>query len=104
MLRTAVHAGRSDLVHVVAVGRSTAQLPYAAELARAGSTLAFTRESTDDRPPGAPTAAEIEPLLAGREVFFVCGSSRFAGYAEQLLLGAGVDPTAIRVEQFGVTG
>ncbi|MEO7446740.1 MAG: FAD-binding oxidoreductase [Humibacillus sp.] len=104
MLRTAVHAGRPDLVHVVAVGRSRGQLPYAAELARAASTLAFTRESTDERAAGAPTAAELEPLLAGRQVFFVCGSSRFAHYAEQLLIGCGVEPTAIRVEQFGVTG
>jgi ferredoxin-NADP reductase len=104
MLRTAVHAGRPDLVHVVAVGRSTAELPYAAELTRARSTLALTRESTGGRPAGAVTAAELEPLLAGREVFYVCGSSRFAGYAEQLLLGCGVDATAIRVEQFGVTG
>jgi ferredoxin-NADP reductase len=104
MTRAARHAGRRDLVRVMAVGRSHRDLPYADELARAGASLAFTRETTDARAAGPPTAAEIEPLLAGTALAFVCGSSRFAGYAEDLLLAIGVDPARIRVEQFGATG
>jgi ferredoxin-NADP reductase len=40
MTRAARRAGRSQLVRVVAVGRSHDELPYADELARAGATLA----------------------------------------------------------------
>jgi ferredoxin-NADP reductase len=104
MTRAARHAGRLDLVKVMAVGRSHQDLPYADELARAGAALAFTREATDARRAGPPTAAEVEPLLAGIELAYVCGSSRFAGFAEDLLLSVGVDPGRIRVEQFGATG
>ncbi len=104
MTRAARKLGRTDLLKIVAVGRSREDLPYAAELARAGATLAFTRQSTDSRPAGPPTAEEVEPLLAGVDLVYVCGSARFAEYAEGLLLGIGVDPTRIRVEQFGATG
>ncbi len=104
MVRAARRAGRPDLVRVAAVGRSRDTLPYVGELGRAGATLAFTRETTASRPAGAPTADEVGLLLHGVEVAFVCGSPRFAAYAEALLLDCGVDPAAIRVEQFGVTG
>jgi ferredoxin-NADP reductase len=104
MTRAAQRLGRGDLLRVVAVGRGPEELPYAAELAEAGATLAFTRHAAGDRPPGPPTGAELEPLLAGTEVFFVCGSARFADFAETLLLELGVSPEAIRVERFGVTG
>jgi ferredoxin-NADP reductase len=104
MLRTARRLHRSELLRVVAVGRSPAVLPYADELAHAGATLAFTRENTPDRKAGAPTAAELAPLLEGVEVAYVCGSARFAAYAETLLLDCGVAAGAIRVERFGPTG
>ncbi len=104
MTRAARKVGRPELLTVVAVGRSREHLPYAAELSRAGATLAFTRESSDARPAGPPTSAEVEPLLEGRDLVYVCGSSRFAAYAEGLLLGLGVEPARIRVEQFGATG
>ena len=104
MTRAARRAGRADLLRVVAVGRGERELPYVEELRRAGATIAFTREATDSRPAGPPTAAEVEPLLTGSELVYVCGSSRFAEYAEGLVLGLGVDPTHIRVEQFGATG
>ena len=51
-----------------------------------------------------PTADEIVPLLAGAELAYVCGSSRFAEFAEGLLISSGMSPEAIRVERFGVTG
>jgi ferredoxin-NADP reductase len=104
MVRTARRLGRADLLRVVAVGRSPEALPYAAELGRAGALLAYTRHGTADRPAGAPTAAELEPLLEGVDLAYVCGSARFAAYAETLLLERGVEPGAIRVERFGPTG
>jgi ferredoxin-NADP reductase len=104
MTRAARRAGRLDLVKVLAVGRSHRDLPYADELARAGAILAFTREAAGTRAAGAPTPAELAPLLAGVEVAYVCGSSRFAAFGESLLQECGVAMEAIRVEQFGATG
>lgn len=104
MLRTARRLGRRELLTVVAVGRSPDHLPYRAELDRAGAHLAYTRVPTDARPAGAPTRAEVEPLLTGVELAYVCGSARFAAYAETLLLDCGVPAEAIRVERFGPTG
>ena len=85
-------------------GADREALPYADELARAGAMLAFTRASSSDRAAGPLTAAELAPLLGEAELAYVCGSSRFAEYAEGLLLECGVDAAAIRVEQFGATG
>jgi ferredoxin-NADP reductase len=104
MLRTARRLGRSELLRVVAVGRSPDHLPYRAELAKAGASLAYTRVDTDDRPAGPPTADELRALLPGTELAYVCGSARFASYAETLLLDCGVPAEAIRVERFGPTG
>lgn len=104
MTRAARHLGRSDLLRVLAVGRSPDDLPYAEELAQAGATVAFTRDRVGDRPPGPPTSAEIAPLLVGVELAFVCGSARFAAFAEDLLVESGFSPDAIRVERFGSTG
>ena len=104
MLRAARRLDRADLLRVVAVARTPADLPYADELAQAGATTAFTRESSTARRPGPLRAAELAPMLAGVELAYVCGSARFAGFAEDLLVEAGFDPGAIRVERFGVTG
>jgi ferredoxin-NADP reductase len=104
MTRAARHVGHPELIRVVAVGRSPEELPYADELTKAGATIAYTRHDTDIRTAGAPTAEELAPLLDGIEQAFVCGSSRFARFAERLLLECGVSPEAIRVEQFGATG
>jgi ferredoxin-NADP reductase len=104
MLRTARRLGRSDLIRVAAVGRDPVMLPYADELGRSGAHLAYTRQDIPGRPAGAPTAEEITPLLEGVELAYVCGSARFAAYAETLLVDCGVEPQAIRVERFGPTG
>ncbi|WP_231263242.1 FAD-binding oxidoreductase [Nocardioides alpinus] len=104
MTRAARHHGRADLLRVVAVARTPDDLPYAEELAQAGASIVHTRESSTARPPGALTAAELAPLLEGVELAYVCGSARFAGFAEDLLVESGLDPEAIRVERFGVTG
>ena len=94
MARAARRLGRADLLRVVAVGRCPGDLPYADELERHGATLAFTRQTSGDRPAGPLTAEELAPLLEGVEVAFVCGSARFASYAEELLLECGLDPAA----------
>lgn len=104
MARTARRLGRSRLLRVVATGRSPQELPYAEELARAGATLVWTRADTDARPAGPLTAEELIPLLDGTTIAFVCGSARFAAYAEALLVECGVEPGAIRVERFGPSG
>jgi ferredoxin-NADP reductase len=103
MTRTARRLGRSEQLAVTAVGRSPEMLPYVEELGRAGATVAFTRHEDGHRPAGPPTREEIVPLLGSAEVFYVCGSPRFAEYAVPLLLDCGVNPQAIRVEQFGDT-
>jgi ferredoxin-NADP reductase len=104
MTRTARRLGHADLLTVVAVGRSPELLPYADELRRVDARLAFTRHEDGNRPAGAPTREELTPLLDGVELAYVCGSARFAEYAETLLLDCGIDPGAIRVERFGPTG
>lgn len=104
MLRTARRLGRADQLTVVAVGRSPEMLPYVDELRQAGATTAFTRHEDGDRPAGPPTRDELLPLLESAELVYVCGSPRFAEYAVPLVLECGVDPTAVRVEQFGATG
>lgn len=104
MTRTARRLGRSDLLRVAAVGRDPDSLPYAAELARSGALLAWTRHDDSSRPPGAPTSEELVTLLDGIELAYVCGSARFAAYAETALVDAGLSPQSIRVERFGPTG
>ena len=89
---------------MAAVGRTPELLPYLEELQHAGATVVFTRHEDGRRPAGALTREELLPLLAAGQIVFVCGSPRFAEYAVPLLLDCGVDPAAIRVEQFGATG
>ena len=57
--------------------------------------------ATDQR---GPRRREVTPLLGGAELAYVCGSARFAEFAENLLVESGLSPEAIRVERFGVTG
>jgi ferredoxin-NADP reductase len=104
MLRTARRLGRRDLLRVAAVGRDPASLPYAAELGEAGALLAYTRHDDGGRTPGAPTSDELAALLDGVDLAYVCGSARFAAYAETALLAAGLPAQSIRVERFGPTG
>ena len=52
-------------------------------------------------------ARELQPavvVLEDVDLAYVCGSARFASYAEELLMACGLDPGAIRVERFGPTG
>ena len=104
MIRTARRLGRTGRLAVAAVGRSPEMLPYVDELMHAGAAVAFTRHEDARRPAGPPTREELLPLLDSAEVFYVCGSARFAEYAVPLLLDCGVNPQSVRVEQFGATG
>ena len=88
----------------MAVARSPETLPYAEELARLGATLAYTRYDTEEREAGSPTRDELAPLSDGLDLAYVCGSARFAEYAETLLVDCGLSPQSIRVERFGPTG
>jgi ferredoxin-NADP reductase len=104
MLRYAARLGIQDRLRVVAVARTLADLPYADELRAAGAFVALTRENLGDRVAAPPYLEEIEPLVAGTERGYVCGSVGFASFATRLLGEAGVRADTIRVEQFGETG
>ena len=104
MLRYAARHGLADRLRVVAVGRTFAELPYAAELRDAGAFVALTRENLGDRVAAPPYVEELGPLVDGVERAYVCGSAGFARFAERLLGEAGVRRDVIRVEQFGASG
>lgn len=104
MARVAARLGVADRLRVVAVARTWEELPYAEELARSGAFLALTRENRGGRVAAPPYPDELEPLAAGAERAYVCGSAGFASYAQRLLEDTGVDPAVLRVEQFGETG
>ena len=104
MLRYAARHGLGDRLRVVAVGRTLAELPYAAELRAAGALVALTRENLGARVAAPPYADELGPLVGGIDRAYVCGSAGFASFAERLLGEAGVRRDVIRVEQFGASG
>jgi ferredoxin-NADP reductase len=103
MLRYARRLGLTESLRIVAVGRTFAELPYAAELERYGALIALTRENHGDRVAHPPYPFEVEPLAAGTERAYVCGSVGFASFATRLLGEVGVRASTIRVEQFGET-
>jgi ferredoxin-NADP reductase len=104
MLRYAARHGVRDRLRVVAVGRTFADLPYAAELRDAGAVVALTRENFGTRVAAPPYVEELGLLVPGIERAYVCGSAGFASFAERLLGEAGVRRDVIRVEQFGASG
>ena len=86
MARTARRLGSTDLLRIAAMARDRDTLAYAPELERFGATTAYTRAEVGDRPPGPFTVEEVTPMLEGVELGYVCGSARFAAYAEELLV------------------
>ena len=104
MLRYAVRHGLADRLRVVAVGRTFADLPYAAELRDAGALVALTRDNLGDRVASPPYVDEVRPLVDGIERAYVCGSAGFASFAERLLAESGARRDVVRVEQFGASG
>ena len=103
MLRHARRLGLADRLRVVAVARTWDALPYAKELEEAGAFIALTRENRHGRVAAPPYPDELEPLIAGAERAYVCGSVGFASFATRALTEAGMPADAIRVEQFGAT-
>ncbi len=106
MMRHAAHVGRPELLKLAVSARTYAELPYAAELLAAGSTIALTRgqDAAVDRAPGRLTPADLTPLVGAAQTAYVCGSANFAEAASSLLVGVGVPSDTIRVERFGPTG
>lgn len=104
MLRTAAVLGRAGLLRIAVSGRSLAGLPYADEFIGAGALIALTRTSYGIRPAARLTALDLLPLWEPGLTAYVCGSASFAQGAGDLLVGMGVPPASIRVEQFGPTG
>lgn len=103
MLRHARELEHPDLVCLVAAARTAADLPYSDEAMGDCNLVALSREDTPSRPAGRLTSADLAPHVAGRELFFVCGSALFAEAVSRLLVELGVTTTAIRVERFGPT-
>jgi ferredoxin-NADP reductase len=103
MLRTATALGRGDLLRIAVSSRMLAGLPYAGELIEAGALIALTRAPSGIRPAGRLTPADLVPLWEPGQTAYVCGSASFAQGAGDLLVGMGVPPASIRVEQFGPT-
>ena len=105
MLRHAQRQDRADRLRVVAVARTFAELPYADELATAGTTIALTREdATSGRAAGRLLSVDVETLIQTQATYYLCGSPGFAESASQLLTDLGVPPGGIRVERFGPSG
>ncbi len=105
MLRQARQTGRSDLVRLLVSVRSPDTLYYADELPGPESTVVYTRQAPDgwSRPPGRVTAEDLASALMPEATAYVCGSARFADFASDLLLDAGVPADHVRVERFGPT-
>jgi ferredoxin-NADP reductase len=104
MLRTARELGRTDLLRIAVSARTMPALPYADELIEAGALVVLTRTAQGIRPAGRLTAADLVPLWEPGQTAYVCGSASFAQGASDLLVGMGVPPSSIRIEQFGPTG
>jgi ferredoxin-NADP reductase len=104
MLRYAARLGLADRLNLVVVARTLDALPYATELLDGGARVALTRENLGTRVAHPPYPDEVEPLAAGVERAYVCGSVGFASFATRLLGEVGVRSDVIRVEQFGATG
>lgn len=104
MLRHARELGIEDRVCLVGAGRTLDSLPYADEIAHGCSVLALSQEASPaGRAAGRLTRDDLVPHLHDREVFFVCGSARFAEAASRLLVDLDVAPNRIRIERFGST-
>jgi ferredoxin-NADP reductase len=104
MLRLARRTSEA-LAHLVVSVRAPDDLIYADEVRGRDTTVIYSRHAPDGaRPAGRLTVADLAPLVRADATTYVCGSTRFAEAASDLLLGAGVAAETIRVERFGPTG
>ena len=106
MLRHARRLDRRDLVRIAVSARTSAELPYAAELADSGALIGLTREPGPTRPAGRLTSLDLAAVVgeAAATTYFVCGSATFAESMSMTLGDLGVPVNRIRVERFGPTG
>jgi ferredoxin-NADP reductase len=103
MLRHATVLGHPEPLRLAVSATTRARLPYADELEAAGARIALTRE------PGSEHAGRLDPatiaaLVDPEATVYLCGSARFTGAMETLLVDAGQPAGTIRVERFGPTG
>jgi ferredoxin-NADP reductase len=102
MLRHARDLGHPESLRLAVSATTRARLPYADELEAAGARIALTRE------PGTPHAGRLDAdaiaaLVDPDATVYLCGSARFTGAIETLLVDAGQPAGTIRVERFGPT-
>jgi ferredoxin-NADP reductase len=106
MLRLARATPDQRLAHLVLSVRTPDDLIYAGEMQGPDATVVYTRQTPDgaDRAAGRLTTDDLMSYVRNDSTTFVCGSSRFAEAASDLLMRAGVSADTIRVERFGPTG
>ena len=106
MLRLARTSARSELVRLLVSVRTPDDLYYRGEIAGPETTVIYTREAppSDARGAGRLGSTDVAPFVGSDATFYVCGSTGFAEAATQLLVDAGINAEAIRVERFGPTG
>ena len=100
MLRHAIDLGEPELLRLAVSATTRDRLPYADELEAAGARIALTRAPGGSRLDMAAIAALVDPDVT----VYLCGSARFTGAMETLLVDAGQPAGSIRVERFGPTG
>ena len=104
MLRLARRTSQA-LVHLVVSVRTPDDLIYADEIPGPDTTVIFSRRApAGARPAGRLTVADLTQFVRADATTYVCGSTRFAEAASDLLLAAVVAGETIRIERFGPTG
>ena len=103
MLRHAVDLGHPERLRLAVSATTRLRLPYPGELEAAGARIALTRE------PGAEHAGRLDAdavaaLVDPDATVYLCGSARFTGAMETLLVDSGQPAGTIRVERFGPSG
>ena len=97
---------QQSFAHLLVSVRGSSDVIYADELIGEDVTILVTRATHPDsvRAPGRITAADLAPHLDKGVTVYICGSAGFAATAGELVMDAGVDASAVRVERFGPTG
>jgi ferredoxin-NADP reductase len=103
MLRHAIHLGHPERLRLAASATTRLHLPYPDELEAAGAGIFVTREPGSAHA-GRIDVATIAALVDPDATVYLCGSARFTGAMETLLVDAGQPAGTIRVERFGPTG
>ncbi len=97
MRRHAADRGRPELFRLAASARDRDHLPFADELAEA-EVVRLTGAGD-----GRLDADALAPLVDPAATVYLCGSARFTGAMETLLVDLGQPASTLRVERFGPT-